>query len=164
MADDRKIRTNWEHVVEKREPPKKHKVTLCFKEEECGKKNRRIIFQKKAEQIHEEFREMHKFRDRDWMKERFLYMNEYDVLHYQDGLSFAAEFEKRFYQNITNMINIVRTKDEEKQPNILNEEDVQKYFQIMKEGVAKSMRDLEKREPYESPDNECTQCRNIMIE
>jgi hypothetical protein len=57
-----------------------------------------------------------------------------------------------------------RHKEEDRQSNIMNEEDVAKYFQIMKEACSKSMRDLEKRESYENLDYECTQCLNTMIE
>jgi hypothetical protein len=39
-----------------------------------------------------------------------------------------------------------RDKEEDKQKNIMGEEDLVKYFQILKECCAKSTRDLEKRE------------------
>jgi hypothetical protein len=48
MVEDKKYKVNYEMVIEKREPPKKHKEYLKFKENECKKKNNRIIFHKKA--------------------------------------------------------------------------------------------------------------------
>ena len=48
MVEDKRHKVNYETVIEKREPPKKNKEYLKFKENECKKKNNRIIFQKKA--------------------------------------------------------------------------------------------------------------------
>ena len=93
MVEDKRHKVNYETVIEKREPPKKNKEYLKFKENECKKKNNRIIFQKKAQQIHEEFRAQNKFRDRDWMKEQFLYMNEYDILKTETPLKKAVDME-----------------------------------------------------------------------